>query len=638
VPFAHIENGLRLGYWVNVQRTNRNLLSADRRRRLDELGFVWNLLDAVWEEGFNSLKSYKHRQGHCLVPALHIENGFRLGSWVHGQRGKKAVISVERQHRLDALGFVWDVVSDQWERGFEYLKRYKEREGHCRVPSDYKENGFKLGQWVSVQRSSRETLSAENRKRLDALGFIWDALSDQWEHGFEHLKRYKERESHCRVPDVHTENGFSLGKWVGKQRQTRESMPVERRQRLDALGFVWDPLSGQWENGFTHLKSFREREGHCLVPALHKESGFTLGSWVKTQRKTKATMSSACRQQLDAIGFSWDSPHDSSWEHGFNYLKSYKEREGHCRVPRLHIETGFHLGSWVGSQRAKNDTLSPERRRRLDDLGFIWDASYQWENGFNHLKSFRERVGHCRVPVAHVVNGFRLGSWVRNQRLNKNMMSVDRRRRLDDLGFIWDASSDQWENGFSYLKAYKKRDGHCRVPFEHMENGFRLGGWVNVQRTKKRKLSADRRRRLDELGFVWNVKSDQWENGFSHLKSYKERQGHCLVPDNYIENGFRLGTWVGIQRANKNGMSADRRQRLNELGFVWNPLSDRWEKGFSCLKQYKQREGNCRVPALHVENNFKLGDWVRHQRVVKNTMPIERRKRLDKLGFAWKVR
>jgi hypothetical protein len=42
-------------------------------------------------------------------------------------------------------------------------------------------------------------------------------------------------------------------------------MSVERRQRLDELGFVWDPLSAKWEKGFNHLKRYLEREGTLWV-------------------------------------------------------------------------------------------------------------------------------------------------------------------------------------------------------------------------------------------------------------------------------------------------------------------------------------------------------------------------------------
>jgi hypothetical protein len=53
-------------------------------------------------------------------------------------------------------------------------------------------------------------------------------------------------------------------------------------------------------------------------------------------------------------------------------LVTYKEREGDCRVPQRHIENGFPLGTWASNQRAKKETMSVNRRQRLNDLGFVW--------------------------------------------------------------------------------------------------------------------------------------------------------------------------------------------------------------------------------------------------------------------------
>ena len=80
-----------------------------------------------------------------------------------------------------------------------------------------------------------------------------------------------------------------------------------------------------------------------------------------------------CRQRLNDLEFVWD-PFTEDWEEGFSKLLQFKEVHGHCRVPNRFKLDGFNLGTWVGTQRSTKDSLSHERRQRLDDLGFVWDA------------------------------------------------------------------------------------------------------------------------------------------------------------------------------------------------------------------------------------------------------------------------
>ncbi|MGC2823690.1 MAG: helicase associated domain-containing protein [Pseudolabrys sp.] len=132
-------------------------------------------------------------------------------------------------------------------------------------------------------------------------------------------------------------------------------------------------------------------------------------------------------------------------------------------------------------------------------------------------------------------------------------------------------SEQAWQRGFSALKKFKGYEGHCRVPRFHLEGKFKLGQWVAVQRYTKDDLTAERRTRLNKLGFIWSRRDWFWERGFAALKAFKTREGHCLVPALHIEGDLKLGYWVSTQRRKKNIMSKERKQRLNKIGFVWQP-------------------------------------------------------------------
>jgi hypothetical protein len=62
---------------------------------------------------------------------------------------------------------------------------------------------------------------------------------------------------------------------------------------------------------------------------------------------------------------------------------------------------------------------------------------------------------------------------------------------------------------------------------------------------------------------------------------------------------------------------------------------DRWERGFAALSKFRRRKGHCRPPRYHLEGKYKLGQWVTAQRYLKDKLSVERKKRLDRIGFVW---
>ena len=131
------------------------------------------------------------------------------------------------------------------------------------------------------------------------------ARDDRWEQGFAALSKFRRRKTHCCPSRYHLEGKFKLGQWVTTQRYFKDDLSVERKRRLDKLGFVWNWNDFLWERGFATLLKFKHREGHCRVPAFHKEEDYNLGYWVSTQRRTRKEMSAKRRARLNKVGFEW---------------------------------------------------------------------------------------------------------------------------------------------------------------------------------------------------------------------------------------------------------------------------------------------------------------------------------------------
>lgn len=177
-------DGFKLGGWVVGQRERRKRgqLPEEQKLRLEALpGWTWHPRELAWKEGFTSLRRFVKREGHAQVPtAYEDDGGFRLGAWVdvQRQRRRRGSITDEQLRRLEALpGWSWNRQVSAWDDGYARLLEFVEREGHARVPRGHRDDdGFRLGQWVNVQRACgrRGELPNERARRLESLvGWTW---------------------------------------------------------------------------------------------------------------------------------------------------------------------------------------------------------------------------------------------------------------------------------------------------------------------------------------------------------------------------------------------------------------------------------------------------------------------------------
>ena len=316
--------------------------------------------------------------------------------------------------------------------------------------------------------------------------------------------------------------------------------------------------------------------------------------------------------------------------------------------------------------------MTKERVKALEKLGFVWSKRdlVDWFDRLDELKAYKEKYGDCLVPNKFAPNP-QLGTWVMHQRAQyrklregKNSpMTEERVKSLEEIGFVWAISNadTDWTKRVDDLRRYREKHGNCLVPNKYTENP-KLGAWVGKQRKqfkmfqegKPSNMTMDRIKILEDLGFVWSLRSlVDWDARLEELKEYQSRHGNCLVPQQYPENP-QLGTWVSNQRKQyrlmkedkPSPMTPERVKKLEELGFVWSIFShdSHWEAKFEELREFKEIHGNCAVP-VDYEPNPNLGVWVKYQRSQyrmlqdrrPSTMTPERIELLESLGFTWEM-
>ena len=209
-----------------------------------------------------------------------------------------------------------------------------------------------------------------------------------------------------------------------------------------------------------------------------------------------------------------------------------------------------------------------KRRRRVAVTKF----EIAWNSRFNELILFKERFGHCIVPQNWSENKS-LGMWVIHQRTHKKRLSPDHVSKLNSLGFVWNMPDYWWTQKYLELVKFKVKFGHCEVP-KGKGPYMQLAEWVGKQRgdykQKLKRLTTERIKILNDVGFYWGVRNTPWEERYKQLEAFKLHFGHCNVPQQWKENP-PLGAWAVFQRKKhkQNKLLPHQFKLLDNLGFRW---------------------------------------------------------------------
>ncbi|MYS87830.1 helicase associated domain-containing protein [Embleya scabrispora] len=215
---------------------------------------------------------------------------------------------------------------------------------------------------------------------------------------------------------------------------------------------------------------------------------------------------------------------------------------------------------------------------------------------------------------------------------------------------VVDPQSRNWLRGLRAAERYRRNHPDLRVPLDavdidHHDVKFPLGGWISEQRREYAagRLNTKQIQKLNELGMVWSLLDQAWEDGLAIAREYAREHATLAAPGDAVIEGFPIGKWLETKRAQdrKSGLDTARTQALDALvqGEPWNPphWPVSWQRRLTYTVEFLAARGTgARLDDIAldvVHRGETIGRWVARQRAGWDTLAQEQRERLIELGL-----
>ena len=349
----------------------------------------------------------------------------------------------------------------EFNEGFEYLKKFYEREGHFTVQFEYLEDGFPLGRWIKTTRAKyvNNYLPQDRINKFEIFeDWQWqpkkETKQNKFEPFFEALQDYYSEHKNYKIPtDLCDSAGNPILDAISYYRNKNKVGQLNdwRFTKLDSLP-DWDWGSTRyghtsdlkWEKGYQNLLKFIMINGHSEVPQLTVFENYNLGSWTDKQRINykEGKLPQDRIDRLEKIShWSWSKvSFQKRYLDIYIHVKEFYEKHGYESIPKnLTTPNGIKMEQWVCDQRAnyRHNNLSLKRIKMLEEIPYWhWNGKLtHWLRNYEKLKDFQDRFGHVKVSQSYRSKGFHLQKWVAKQRRAyiKDTLLTEQKEKLDLL-------------------------------------------------------------------------------------------------------------------------------------------------------------------------------------------------------------
>lgn len=362
----------------------KGMLSIEKKEKLDSIGFIASVQEALWFENYECLKDYKAVYNHINVSS---EHNLKLYRFVKAQRRayEKGILSKERIALLEELGMVWNTKHHKWETKFSEL--------------------------IDIYNQLGTLYVIENNPVVTANG-ITLTIDEELMH------------------------------WIKCQRTyyTNGALSQDKIDRLESLGLALNLATKTWNDNMKALKHYVKVNGHANVQPKDDEK---LYNWVRRLRRDKSRdlLDENIVKELESIGFTW-SRRDTMWEEKFNKYLAYIIKYNTVIMEKGCEGYDYEIDRWIGNQRRlyNNGELSEDRIEKLNAVGFVWDVyEYKWMLIYEELKNFMHSLGETLYKsslLKQYKGNTPLNRWVETQKraFKANRLSENRLNLLLEIG------------------------------------------------------------------------------------------------------------------------------------------------------------------------------------------------------------
>ncbi|MEU1676830.1 helicase associated domain-containing protein, partial [Streptomyces roseifaciens] len=197
-------------------------------------------------------------------------------------------------------------------------------------------------------------------------------------------------------------------------------------------------------------------------------------------------------------------------------------------APRTATALDRPVGQWLSNLRRPGALEGhPEWEQALREVDEDWNPAWpaDWQRHYAAVRELlAEEDEQADLQPGVTVHGMDVGKWLAKQRQHTvwQQLTDGQRERLEQLGIVSlppeqgtpakppRSAAGAFERGVAALEQYKARTGSVMVPRGHVETlpdstEVKLGVFLSNTKTRRAKLTADKREVLAGLGLDWVV-------------------------------------------------------------------------------------------------------------------------------------